>query len=49
MRDVYERAEQVLACLSTYKGSKKGMEWLLDLANNVPALEDDNEPYRARE
>jgi hypothetical protein len=48
MRDIYEQAEQVLACLSTSKGSRKGMEWLLELVDNVPALDNDNKPRRSR-
>jgi hypothetical protein len=51
MRDVYEQAEQVLVCLSTSTtsyNSRKGMDWLLELAAAVPPLDSDLPPYQER-
>jgi hypothetical protein len=44
MRDIYQHAEQVLVCLSTTKGSPKGMEWLVELAEAVPIRDNDVKP-----
>jgi hypothetical protein len=41
MPDIYESADQVLACLSTEKFSRRDMAWLLKLYIHVPAVEDD--------
>ncbi|KAH7124215.1 heterokaryon incompatibility protein-domain-containing protein [Dactylonectria macrodidyma] len=41
MRDIYQCARQALICLSTSKTKGRGMEWLLELCENVSAREDD--------
>ncbi|KFA75716.1 hypothetical protein S40288_04974 [Stachybotrys chartarum IBT 40288] len=36
MKDIYQCAQQTLICLSTCKTSTRGMEWLIQLCENVP-------------
>lgn len=36
MKDIYQCAQQTLVCLSICKTSTRGMEWLIQLCENVP-------------
>lgn len=48
MRDIYARAEQVLLCLSTGEHDGYGIEWLQELYDAVPPLDDDLDKEAAR-
>ncbi|KAF5010878.1 hypothetical protein FDECE_2985 [Fusarium decemcellulare] len=47
MRDIYQSARQTLICLSTSEVEGEGMRWLVELDQNVPPREDDQDWHKS--